>query len=138
MLSNAALPDIENFVNSKNVTSGQNTQLPCYANGEPLQSVKWEFSFMGQHQFTIEYRVNATGGPIGPRFTSLVLGVNETELENTFSVAGPNRTTRDYGLLTIKNINVFLAGEYKCNLTNIHGSEDRTAQVGVQCKLTMS
>ena len=133
-----ALPDIENFVNSTNVISGHDVQLPCYANGVPLQSVKWEFFFMGQQRFTIEYRVNATGGAIGPRFTSLVPGVNETELESMFSVAGPNQTTRSYGMLTIKSINVFLAGEYKCSLINVHGSEDQTAHVGVQCELTVS
>ena len=117
-----------------NITSGSDVQLPCYANGEPLQSVKWDFFFMGTQQYTIEYIVNSTGGPVGPKFTSLVPGLNTTDLQSMFSIAGPNQTARVYGMLTINNINILQAGEYRCNLTNVHGSENRIAQVAVQCE----
>ena len=129
-----ALPDIVNFINATNVISGTETELPCYADGEPLQSVTWEFSFIGdleRRQFILQYIVNDTGYAIGTNFTSLVAGVNE---ENMFSIAEPNRTTQDYGMLTIRNISVFQAGQYRCTLSNVHGNESRTAVVGVQCK----
>ena len=129
-----ALPDITNFINASNVISGTDTKLPCYADGEPLQSVTWEFFFMEERQFIFQYIVNDTGHAMGPNFTSLVAGVNGTELENMFSISEPNRTTQDYGMLTIRNISVFQAGQYRCTLSNVHGNESRTADVRVQCE----
>ena len=91
---------------------------------------------MGQHQYTIEYLVNDTGGPIGLNFTSLVPGLSRTDLQSMYTIAEPNRTSRMYGLLTINNINILQAGEYSCNLTNIYGSENRTTRIAVQRETT--
>ena len=91
---------------------------------------------MEQQQYTIEYLVNDTGGAIGPRFTSLVPGLTATDLQSMYSIAEPSRTSRIYGRLTINNINMLQAGEYKCNLTNIYGSEKRTTRVAVQRETT--
>ena len=127
-----ALLEIINFINATNAISGTEIKLPCYADGEPLQSVTWEFFFMGDRQFILQYIVNDTDSAIGTTFTSLVADVNETALQTMFSIAEPNTTTQDYGMLTIRNISIFQAGQYRCTLTNVHGSESRTADVKVQ------
>lgn len=133
-----AFPDLEIVSTGEQVVTGDSVDLPCFAEGSPLQDVKWEFTdVFGTFQYTLEYTITDSANSTG--FMNITLHTSDTSLldvEQQYAISPPDDTieTQLYGLLTISNITAFEAGWYKCTLTNIHGTESYTASVGVQRK----
>ena len=120
------------------MVTGHTVSLPCFAEGSPLQDVKWEFrNVIGILQYTLEYTVADHASRMGiMNITLHTSDISLAEVQQQYVISPPDTSmeTQFYGMLTISNITAFQAGNYSCILTNIHGMNLYTASIEVQRK----
>ena len=132
-----AFPDLQITSPPQEVVTGETVQLPCFAEGSPLQDVKWEFTdVFGNLQYTLEYIITDHDSDSGVQnvIVDPSSEVSESSVEDQYVISPPDDTTQLYGMLTVKNITAFQAGEYKCTLTNVYNTDSYSASVDVQSK----
>lgn len=115
--------------------------LDCFADGSPLQNVSWVFTnSTGMQLFEIKFIVdNETTRTGYTEYIPLVNGITQDYIETHFMISNnTNSSVREYGRLTVRDINPYHAGMYQCTLINefnINEPQTRSVQVRVQCKL---
>ena len=134
--SPSAIPDLKITSNGEQVVTGGTIGLPCFAQGSPLQDVRWDFrDVFGVLQYTLEYTITDHANRTGS--SSISLHTSDTSLADVqqhYTIAPPDIAIESqlYGMLTISNITVIQAGNYTCTLRNTHGMDSYTAPVEVQ------
>ena len=86
------------------ITEGDDTNIPCTAGGSPLPTITWQQA-------------------------------NGNALSNRLSMSNPvsNATTVTVSLV-ITGVSREDSGTYRCNASNIVGSDNKTVNLFVQCK----
>lgn len=148
----SAFPDLMLTTPSVQVLVHKSVELQCFAEGYPLQDVRWEFTnSLESLQFSMEYAVcesenitvcngnaNRTGN-MSITYVNESAGVSRSDIEMNYAIYPPNTELQRYGTLAFANVSISQAGEYKCTLTNVHSKKatkdfSYIAKVEVQCE----
>lgn len=137
-LISTAFPDLEITSSPQTVVTGETVELDCFAEGSPLQNVKWDFTdVFGDLRYTLEYIITDVAirnGSMNITLHSSDVSLSSVEEQYTISPPDQSIETKLYGMLTITNITAFQAGQYNCTLTNIYNTDSYSVPVNVQCE----
>ena len=132
-----AFPDLQETTPPQEVLTEDTVELRCFAEGSPLQDVKWEFTDkFGVLQYTLDFIITDRDSKTGMQDITLnqASNVNVSSVGDQYTISPPDESidTKLYGMLTIKNITAFQAGVYRCTLTNIYHTDSYSTTVDVQ------